>query len=302
MEIYEAWRDKNLDLSVLPAEKREEFLSQTPSKAQLITNQTVFYLGLNFDSPVFSEPGVRQAFNSAIDREQLIAEMFDNRAQGLKHFSPPGAFGAPPVDEVGVGYSPDYARHQMDQSVFRSCKLIPPITFMVSTADLSLQQAELIRSMWTKELDCDEDLIKIEQVDFGTLLANTSAAAGQNRPDMWELAWPPSYPDAHNTLSDLLHCSEGKNRQNRSCSEADRLLRQASLTPQVEERITLYRQVENLFFGEAGIMPVIPLYVRGDYSLVQTWLTRTPAIFGGEQYDTYFIDETLKRLEQSRGQ
>jgi ABC-type oligopeptide transport system substrate-binding subunit len=103
-------------------------------------------------------------------------------------------------------------------------------------------------------------------------------------------------------LSDLLHCSEGENRQNRSCSEADRLLRQASLTPQAEERIALYRQVENLFFGEAGIVPVIPLYVRGDYSLVQTWLTRTPAIFGGEQYDTYFVDETLKRLEQSRGQ
>ena len=300
LEIYDAWRAKIIDMSVLPVEVRDEFLSQTPSKAQLTTNQTVFYLGFNFDSPVFSDPVIRQAFGSAIDREQLTSDMFDDRAQALRHLTSPGTFGSPPIDEVGVGYSPDYARHQMDQSGFRSCKLIPPITFQVSTADLSLLQAELIRSMWINELDCDEDLINIEQSDFGTLLANTSAAAGENRPDMWELAWPSSYPDAHNTLSDLLHCSEGENRQNRACSEADRLLRQASLTPQIEERQALYRQVENLFFGESGIMPVIPLYVRGDYTLVQSWLTYTPALSGGEQFDTYVIDEELKRLEQSR--
>lgn len=299
MEIYEAWRAKALDLSPLPVSEREPFLSQTPAKARLITNQTVFYLGYNFDSGVFREPEVRRAFSAAVDRTQLIDDMFEGRAQELKHLTPPGVFGAPPVDEVGVGFSPDYARHQMNGSIFRSCKLIPPVTFLVSTADLSLLQAELIRSMWLTELDCEEQLIEIVQKDFGTLLSDTSAAA-PNRPDLWELAWPPTYPDAHNLLYDLLHCTEGENRQNRTCSEVDRLLRQASLTPQIEEREDLYRQAEQLLFGEAGLMPLIPLYVRGDYLLVQSWLTLIPALSGGEQFDTYIIDEELKRLEQSR--
>jgi len=299
-EIYEAWRAKVLDLSPLPINERESILSQTPAKVRLITNQTVFYLGFNFESIVFNEAEVRRAFAAAVDRTQLIDDMFQGRAQELKHLAPPGVFGAPPVDEIGVGYSPDYARQQMDSSSIRNCKLIPPVTFMVSTADLSLLQAELIRSMWQTELDCVEDLINIVQGDFGSLLTETSPA-GTSRPDIWELAWPPTYPDAHNLLTDLLHCSEGENRQNRTCSEVDRLLRQASLTPNIEERTELYRQAENLLFSDSGLMPLIPLYVRGDYILVQTWLTHTPALSGGDQFDTFLIDEELKILEQSRG-
>jgi len=302
MDMFEEWQDKNLDVSTLPLDERESFLIQSPSKARLITDQTVFYLGFNFDSPVFREPEVRRAFSSAIDRQQLVDEMFEGRALPLRHLSPPGIFGAPPVGEVGIGYSPDSARLEMDRSSFRNCKLIPPITFLVSTADLSLLQAELVRKMWVQELECDEQLINLEQVDFGLLLLNTNPGNVDNRPDIWELAWPPVYPDAHNVLTDLLHCSDGKNRQKRTCSEVDRLLRQANLTPQLEERKELYRQAENLFFGGDGIAPVIPLYVRGNYTIVQSWLTYTPALSGGEQYNTYSIDEELKRLERSRSQ
>lgn len=45
---------------------------------------------------------------------------------------------------------------------------------------------------------------------------------------------------------------------------------------------------------------MVPLYVRGFYMMQQSWLTFTSAHFGGEQYDTYVIDEELKRLERSR--
>ncbi|MDX1413085.1 MAG: peptide ABC transporter substrate-binding protein [Candidatus Promineifilaceae bacterium] len=301
-ESYLDWQDKKLDIGPLPLEEREAFLDLSPTKARLISNQTVFYLGFNFDSPVFKEPEVRRAFSAAIDRQQLIEEMLEGRALTMRHLTPPGVFGAPPPGEVGLGYSPDSARLQMDRSTFRNCKLIPPITFLVSTADLSLLQAETVRRMWVRELDCDEQAIEIEQVDFGMLLTRTDRANAGNRPDIWELAWPPSFPDAHNVLTELLHCNRGENRQNRNCSEVDRLLRQASVTPNTEERKELYRQAENLFFGENGITPVIPLYVRGDYTLVQSWLDYTPALSGGEQYDTYLIDEELKRLERSRSQ
>ena len=300
MDMFQAWRGRGLDMSKLPAVERDDFLEQSPEKVQLITNQTVFYLGFYFDSPVFKEPEVRKAFSAAIDRTKLIEGMFDGRAQGLRHLTPPGTFGAPPVHEVGIGYSPDFALQQMSQSSIRSCKLMPPVTMLVSTADLSLLQAELIRDMWINELDCSEKLIQIEQVEFGALLANTLPEAEGPRPDMWELAWPAYYPDAHNVLSDLLHCNDGENRQNRSCSGIDSLMRQARITPDPQERINLYRQVENEFFSENGIFPVIPLYVRGEYLLVQSWLDFPPALSGGEQFDTYRIDQELKRLERSR--
>ena len=47
-------------------------------------------------------------------------------------------------------------------------------------------------------------------------------------------------------------------------------------------------------------MPLIPLYVRGDELLVQSWLSYSPSLFGGEQFDTYVIDVEQKELERSR--
>ena len=55
-----------------------------------------------------------------------------------------------------------------------------------------------------------------------------------------------------------------------------------------------------MLFGDEGIAPLVPLYVRGDLILVQNWLTFPPARFGGEQYDSYNINMDRKELERSR--
>jgi len=179
---------------------------------------------------------------------------------------------------------------------------MPDIRFMVSSSDLSLLQAELIVQMWVKELGCAESQFQIEQVQFGTLLANTRSDAGAARPDIWELAWASYYPDAHNWLGDLIHCQESENREIRPCAEVDTLIQQAATTVDVAERQKIYRQIENMLFGDEGVFPLVPLYVRGNVILVQNWLAYPPARFGGEQYDSYEIDMDRKELERSRSQ
>ncbi len=297
---FQLWQAKNLDISPLPDEMRNEILANTPQKVQLISDQTVRYLEFNLASGVFREPEVRRAFSAAIDREQLVEEIYGGQAIPMRHLIPPGTFAASPIDEVGMGYDPDYARIQMAESGFRSCRLLPTITWVVSTSDLSLQQAELIRDMWVDELGCTLDQIQIEQVQFGTLLANTRQDAGSVRPDMWELAWAAYFPDAHDWVGQLLHCTESENRSARPCSQVDDLLIEAVTTSDPAQRVALYRQIETMLFARDGLSPMIPLYADAEYQLVQTWLTFQPARSGGEQYDTYQIDATLKRLEQSR--
>jgi oligopeptide transport system substrate-binding protein len=298
--LYELWQDKQLDIAPLPPDNREDFLLEFTPRARMITDQTVFYISFNFESGVFREPSLRRAFSAAIDRQALAEELYGGRAEAMSHLGPPGVVGAPPIDSVGIGYNPDYARQQMAESGFSSCRLIPPISFAVSTLDLSLLQAELIRDMWVKELDCTEEQIILEQMQFGTLLANTRAEAGAARPDVWELGWSSYYPDQHNWVNELLHCEDSENRMLRPCTNLDDLMREAAQSTNLDERISLYRQVENGLFGEGGELPIAPLYVRGDYVMQQNWLAFTPAHFGGEQYDTYIIDEELKRLERSR--
>lgn len=298
---YDLWQARQLDLvnaANLDIDFTEERIA---TRLEMIPEQTVHYLGFNFDSGIFREPEVRRAFAAAIDRTKLIETLFETRAIGMQHLIPPGVIASSPISEVGVGYSPDYARQQLAASGFGGCQLIPPFTFMVSASDLSLQQAELIRRMWIDELGCTEAQINIEQVQFGVLLANTRRDAGAARPDVWELAWASFYPDANNWMGDLLHCEDSENRQNRPCGEEDNLIRQANSLLDAAERTAVYRQLENRLFGDAGLMPLAPLFIRNKPKLVQTWVTAyTPAVFGGEQYDTYQIDMTIKNLERSR--
>lgn len=299
---YDLWLDKVLDVSPLPAGRRADVMRDTrlEPRLQLVTGQSLFYLAFNFESPVFSEPAVRRAFDAAIDRRELIELVYDGEGVPMRHFTPPGAVGAPPIDQVGVGFSPDWARLQMRESSLQDCQNLPRIRYLVGNTDLALFHAETLRDMWVRELGCPEEKIVIEQVQFGTLLASTRADAGAARPDIWDLGWASYYPDAHNWLGDVLHCTQSENRQKRPCSPADELIAEAATTQVIDERWSLYRHAEELFFGDSGIRPAVPLFVQGEFRLRQPWLTYEPAHFGGEQYDTYQLDATTKRLEREQ--
>jgi ABC-type oligopeptide transport system substrate-binding subunit len=301
MDAFLLWEDRNLDLSPVPVVDQTSIMNRYDQKVVIVPDQAVFYLAYNFESPVFSNPAVRKAFGWAIDRERLIREVHGGQGLPMRHLSPPGVFGAPPVPEVGSGYNPDRAREQMLISGYSDCRLMPPVTYMVSATDLSLQQAELLRGMWQEELNCPEDQIIIEQVQFGTLLASTRPDAGAARPDIWDLGWASYYPDANNWMQDVLSCTHSENRQNRTCSDVDTLIDNAAVSDVESTRIDLYREIERLFFAEDGLEAISPLYARADYLLKQSWVTFVPASFGGEQYDTYLIDLDVKALEQSRG-
>lgn len=301
-DAYEKWTAQELDISPVPVRQREDILedSRLWTRLLLASNQAVFYLAFNFDSPVFSDARVRRAFSAAIDRDFLLEEVYGSQGIGLRHFMPPGVFGAPPVDSIGVGYNADRARLEMEESSLRNCSFLPSIRYMIGSTDLALFHAETVRNMWNRELGCPEEKIIIEQVHFGELLANTRPDAGSNRPDMWDLAWASYFPDAHNWLAEVLHCTMNESRQNRACSQADSLIAQAASTRDPDQRAALYREAERLFFGETGSQPIAPLFVQGTYLLVQPWLQFAPAHFGGEQFDTYRLDAVVKRLEREQ--
>ena len=300
MDAFALWQERDLDIAPLPISEREQVIERTPAKTKVLPDPVLFYIGFNFDSQVFREPEVRRAFSAAIDRQRLVEEIYSGRGIVMRHITVPDIVASLPVDEAGVGYSPDYARQQMAASTFRGCRLMPEVRLLVSTADLSLLQAELIRDMWIEELDCLPETIIIEQAQFGTLLAATRQDA-TGRPDMWELAWVPTFPDTNNLVHDLLHCRNSENRQNRECSEADTLLQQASTTIDPVERAALYRRAESLFFNENGSFPVAPLYIRAREMVFQSdWITFTPVAIGGQQWDRVVVDAVFKELEQSR--
>ena len=298
LSAFELWQELSVDIAPLPSSREAIVLAELTPRYQLVPDQSIFYLAYNFQSEVFQIPEVRRAFGAAIDRDRLINEVYSGRALPMRHFVPVGTIGAVPTDEVGTGYNPDFARQQMRNSPFADCRLMPPIRYLVSSTDLALQHAQMLQQMWATELGCPEEVIQIEQVPFGQLVADTRHNS-PNRPDIWDLGWVAHYPDAHGWFGDVLHCQSSENRPNRPCSEVDTQIVDAATTVPLDERWQAYRTIENLFFAQDGLEPITPLFVRAEYHMVQRWMDAYyPTYVGGDQYDRFVVNAGNKELER----
>jgi oligopeptide transport system substrate-binding protein len=207
----------------------------------------------------------------------------------MKHFAPPGIFGAAPIDEVGVGFDPEYAAAQLADAGYPNCEGFPEVSLLGYSGQSTLNWIEFAQANWAENLGCDPSLITIEQQSFAELLETTKAPDGE-APSMWTLGWGPDYADQNNWVGDVLSC-ETAVRMKRECNEIDDLLDQARKEPDPAVRTELYAQIEEAFFGPEGEMPFMPIFLRIAFVAEHSWLDRIPSLFGGEQYYTWSIDQ-----------
>ena len=102
--------------------------------------------------------------------------------------------------------------------------------------------------------------------------------------------WGPDYADADNFMM-LLSCGVN-NDFRRECSEVDDKIIVARQNPDPDERVALYREIQEELFGEAGEFPIIPLSLSIQERAIQTWFEgphQTNGIVGGERYDFYSV-------------
>ncbi|MCI0578261.1 MAG: hypothetical protein L0331_18915, partial [Chloroflexi bacterium] len=85
-----------------------------------------------------------------------------------------------------------------------------------------------------------------------------------------------------------------ENRNKRTCNEIDDLIVEAREEADPARRIELYAQIEEMFFGAEGEFPFAPLYVRIAYVAIHPWYTYTPALFGGDQWYNYSVDQAAQ--------
>jgi len=107
---------------------------------------------------------------------------------------------------------------------------------------------------------------------------------------MWTLGWGPDYADENNWVGDVLWC-EADTRQKRTCNEIDDMIVEARLETDPAARIALYAEIEEAFFGPEGEYPFFPIFLRIAFSALHDWYEYTPALFGGDQWYNYSIDQ-----------
>jgi ABC-type oligopeptide transport system substrate-binding subunit len=288
---YALWLNGEVEQAGIPDTELQAHLEQYPDETDQIADLAVFYISFAFDKAPFDDQRVRAAFSAAFDRETFVREVRQGQGLPMKHFAPPGIFGAPPIDEVGVGYNPEWAAEQLAAAGYPNCEGFPTVTLLGYTGASTLAWIEFAQANWQQNLGCSPDQILIEQQEFADLLATTSAdTPTEDRPHMWTLGWGPDYGDENNWVGDVLWCENSENRQARDCGPVDDLIVEAREETDPARRVELYSQIEEGFFGENGSFPFAPIFLRIAYVARHSWLSRTPALFGGQQYYNWTLD------------
>ena len=109
--------------------------------------------------------------------------------------------------------------------------------------------------------------IAVEQASWPEFLADLDTHPMPYQ--MYQLGWVADYPDPQNFLEILFHSESAQNHGEYSNPEVDALLDKARGIQDVEERLAVYQEVEQLILEDAAW---VPLYFSVETALVKPYV------------------------------
>ena len=227
---------------------------------------SVGYMGMNAGTPPFDDVKVRQALNFAIDREGISRTLFQDTLPTANGILPPGFPGYSP-DIRGFEYQPEKAQRLLAESRYGGdLEAFPTITLTVPGSFGSQVSAstEAILDSWRRVLGIE---VEVQLTEWATYLQDL----GKQRLQMFGgLSWIADYPDPENFLDVLFHSDSSNNYSGYSNLEVDRLLEQARVIQDQEDRHQLYHRLESVILEDA---PWVLLWHGGiEYVLVKSYV------------------------------
>jgi oligopeptide transport system substrate-binding protein len=248
----------DLDRVLDPSEPLHEELVVAPP------DFSISYVGFNASMPPFDDPKFRQALNHAVDKHLISNEVLSGLVEPAYGILPPGFPGYNP-DLTGLEYNPDLARQLLEESEYADPATRPRIVVTVpgtgGTIGLDL---EVVIEMWKQELGVE---VEIQQVEWATYLQDLNQHKFQAYAG---LGWEADYPDPQDFLDILFHTESSLNHGMYSNPEADAILEEARTETDVERRVELYQQAEDLIVQDGAWLP---LWYSGErYVLIKDYV------------------------------
>lgn len=226
---------------------------------------SVFYIGFNINQPPFDDPLVRQAFNLALDKQRMVRLVFQGLVEPANGIVPPTMPGYENPDLSAFEFDPEQALALIAESSYEDVSELPEITLNVSGEGGGVDAlTEAMVESFKQNLGVE---ISVEQAPWPEFLADLSSTPMPYQ--MYQLGWVADYPDPQNFLEILFHTESSQNYGGYSNPEVDTLLDQARQTQDLEERLAIYQQVEQLLLEDAAW---IPLYFSVDAALVKPYV------------------------------
>jgi oligopeptide transport system substrate-binding protein len=198
--------------------------------------------------PPFDDLKVRQAFSMAFDRAKYINVVLHGAALPAEGLYPPALPGYNPK-LTSLPYDPAGARQLLTESKYGGPSGLPPITYTQSGTGyyVNANTAALIQ-MWQQNLGVT---INVESIDANKYYDELNAG---HHGQIINTGWCADYPDPENFADALFHSGAENNQGHYSNPQLDRLLEQARLEADVNTRITLYQQAEQIIVNDAPVL------------------------------------------------
>ena len=225
---------------------------------------SVSYIGFNASMAPFDDVKFRQALNHAVDKQLIATGVLSELVEPAYSILPPG-FPGYTENIVGLQFDPELARKLLSESKYPDAESRPRIVVTVpgtgGTIGLDL---EVVLEMWKQELGVE---VEIQQVEWATYLEDLDAKKFQAYAG---LGWEADYPDPQDFLDILFHSESSINHGDFKNAEIDAILEEARVESDINKRIALYHQAEQMIVDAA---PWVPMWFTGDrYALVKDYV------------------------------
>ncbi len=228
-------------------------MAELLSGVSLCTN----YVTFDVTKPPFDDPKVRQAFTMAFDRQKFIDVVNNGVGVLAKGLYPPALPGFNP-NLKGLPYDPQQARQLLAQSKYGGPQGLPPIVYTSAGIGENVSpDVSAMAQMWETNLGVKITIENVDPDKYFDLLY--SGHHGQ----LFSGGWCADYPDPQNFADVLFHTGAQQNTGKYSNPQVDALLDQASVEKDVNKRILLYQQAEQMLVDDAAA-----LFIDHDVSYV----------------------------------
>jgi len=306
-ELYE-FKKGNLEMMVrLPVEMipniLDEFNHAKEGKARFdlksVPAMGLDYYGFQDQSDVFKKKEVRQAFNYAINRENLVTYiLLGDGIPATYGVVPPSFTGYDNKAVKGFSFKPDTAKKLMAKAGYPNGKGFPKITLEINSGgERNVQVAEAIQKMLKENLNVDIDINVMPMAEHMENFETGKAL-------FWRTGWIADYPDPESFLTILYGKHVPEKMTERSyintvrykSARFDSLFELALRQLDPVKRFDLYRQADQVAIDDAAIMPI---FYHENYRLVKLYVKNceTNAMEYRDFSRVYFTprDENKKR-------
>lgn len=204
------------------------------------------YVGFNQTRPPFKDnTKLRQALSWAVDRKSIVESLFEGAAEIPTGILPPGIPGRDDSLE-GYGYDPSKAKALLAEAGYPDGKGLPELSLWYNTNERHEQVMQFIQS----NLSDIGVKSRLRSLDWPAYLK----ACESFEPDMFRMGWVADIPDADNFLYILLDSSQKGAQGNYSGFSNpafDRLVEQARIVTDTDQRNEMYRKADRIAVEEA---------------------------------------------------